>query len=191
VLWDYVTTATKQGCVCFFQGESYIRQHPTPAAIFPLRIALGETIHFLFALTVLVGLTWYIHGPRNPVVLLYLTPVLLLLFLLAWSLASIAGFANVYFQDTQHLCDVGFQMFFYATPIVYELKDLMVGSKLHWAVSNLNPLVPFLELLRAPLLRGQAPPLETFGVAALVVLGLVSFAGLLCARLQRRLVFQL
>jgi ABC-type polysaccharide/polyol phosphate export permease len=191
IMWDYVTNATKMGCLCFFQGESYIRQHPTPAAIFPLRIALGETIHFLFALVVLVGLTWYIHGPRNPAVLLSVVPVLVLLFLLAWSLASIAGFANVYFQDTQHLCDVGFQMFFYATPIVYELKDLIVGSKLHWVVSHLNPLVPFLDLLRKPLLYGQYPPLETFGIASLVVAGLGAFSCLLCARLQRRLIFQL
>lgn len=191
ILWDYVTTATKQGCQCFFAGESYLRQHPTPAAVFPLRVALGETIHFLFALAVLLGLTWYIHGPRNLLALGYLIPVLILLFFLAMALASIAGFANVYFQDTQHLCDVGFQMFFYATPIVYELKDLMVGSKLHWAVSHLNPLVPFLELLRKPLLHGEAPPVEALGTATLVVLGLGAFAALLCARLQRRLVFQL
>jgi ABC-2 type transport system permease protein len=42
-----------------------------------------------------------------------------LLFLLGWSLAVLSGFANVYFRDTQHLCEVGFQILFYATPIVW------------------------------------------------------------------------
>src|SRR5262245_1175215 len=39
-VWDYVVTATKQGCHSFFQGESYIRQHPAPIAIYPLRTVL-------------------------------------------------------------------------------------------------------------------------------------------------------
>src|SRR5262245_60975689 len=30
VLWDYISTAAKSGCQCFFQGEQYIRQHPAP-----------------------------------------------------------------------------------------------------------------------------------------------------------------
>ena len=60
--WDYVSTAMRQGCQCFFQGESYIRQHPTPIAIFPLRIALAETFHFLIAMGVLISLAWYGQG---------------------------------------------------------------------------------------------------------------------------------
>ena len=42
ILWDYISIAAKSGCHCFFQGEAYIRQHPAPIAIYPLRTALGE-----------------------------------------------------------------------------------------------------------------------------------------------------
>ena len=72
--WDYITTATRQGCQCFFQGESYIRQHPAPVAIFPLRIALAETFHFLVGLTVIIGLSWYVHGFGNLPALVSLGP---------------------------------------------------------------------------------------------------------------------
>jgi ABC-type polysaccharide/polyol phosphate export permease len=189
--WDYLTTATRQGCQCFFQGESYIRQHPAPAAIFPLRIALAETFHFLVGLVVLIGLAWYINGPRNLPVLVSLVPTLLLLFALAWASALLAGFANVYFQDTQHLCDVGFQLAFYATPIIYDPSDLGEGGRLHWLVTHCNPLVPFLRLIREPLLAGQFPSLRTYTAATIVVLAVGSVAVLICARLQRRLIFQL
>src|SRR5690242_12772005 len=63
--WDFLVTATRQGCNCFFVGESYLRQYPTPAAIFPLRVALGETFHFFFALLVLFGLSWVVGGFGN------------------------------------------------------------------------------------------------------------------------------
>ena len=188
--WDYITTATRQGCQCFFQGESYIRQHPAPVAIFPLRIALAETFHFLVGLVVIIGLAWYVHGFSNLPVLICLAPTLLLLFALVWSAALLAGFANVYFQDTQHLCDVGFQIAFYATPIIYDPRDLGNG-RLHWLVTHCNPLVPFLRLLREPILAGQFPSLETYASAFGVVLVVGSVAALICARLQRQLIFHL
>ena len=41
IFWNYITTNCTQGCHCFFLGESYIRQHPAPLAIYPLRTTLG------------------------------------------------------------------------------------------------------------------------------------------------------
>jgi lipopolysaccharide transport system permease protein len=190
-LWDYVVTATKQGCQCFFQGESYIRQHPTPIAVFPLRTALTETFHFFIAMLVLFGFAWYVNGFTNLSALVSLIPTLAMLFLLIWSMATLAGFANVYFQDTQHLVDVVFQIVFYATPIIYYPQDLGAGSKLYIVVTSCNPLVPFFRLFREPILYGRWPELEIYATAGLTTAILGGLAALVCARLQRRLIFQL
>src|SRR4029077_8990827 len=99
--WTYILTAALQGCQCFFQGESYIRQYPAPLAIYPLRTALGGTIHFLMALVVVLCVSWFCNGFHNLPSLLSLIPTLFLLFVVGWSLAVLAGFANVHFQDTQ------------------------------------------------------------------------------------------
>lgn len=188
--WDYVVNATKQGCQCFFQGESYIRQHPAPVAIYPLRIALGETVHFLIALLVVLALAWYVNGFSNVPALASLVLTLPLLFALAWSVALLAGFANVYFQDTQHLCDVGFQILFYATPIIYDPQDLGAG-RLQWLVTHCNPLVPVLRLIREPILYGQFPSLESYAAATFAVTLLAGLAFLTCGRLQKQLIFHL
>src|SRR5262249_16103313 len=95
--WNYILTATLQGCQCFYLGESYIRQYPAPAAIYPLRTALGGAVHFLLALGVVILLTWYLHGFGNVPALIYLVPAVVLLMILGWSLAVLAGFANVLF----------------------------------------------------------------------------------------------
>src|SRR5262249_23151995 len=55
--WNYVLTVVSHGCHCFFLGESYIRQYPAPLAIYPLRTALGGTVHFLLALSVVILLS--------------------------------------------------------------------------------------------------------------------------------------
>jgi ABC-type polysaccharide/polyol phosphate export permease len=189
VLWDYISIAAKSGCHCFFQGEQYIRQHPAPIAIYPLRTALGETIHFLLALVVVFGLAWFLYGFSNVPALLSLVPTLALLFLFAWSLALIAGFANVYFQDTQHLTDVGFQILFYATPIIYPIEIL--GNGRLAAVVRCNPLIPFFDLVREPIVHGTVPGPTTFLQAMLTVFVTGLLAVFVCNRAQRQLIFHL
>ena len=109
-----------QGCQCFFQGESYIRQHPAPLAIYPLRTALGAGIHFLFGLCVLLAFVWLVNGFGNLPALLSLVPTLILMFIICWALAICMGVLNVLFQDCQHLIEVLLQILFYLTPIMYD-----------------------------------------------------------------------
>jgi ABC-type polysaccharide/polyol phosphate export permease len=187
--WNYILTVTLQGCQCFFHGESYIRQYPAPLAIYPLRTALGGTIHFLLALLVACALAWYLNGITNVLCLLSLVPTLVMLFLFVWSTALLAGFANVCFQDTQHLAEVGFQILFYLTPIMYQ-ADMLRENNLGWLV-RINPIVPFLELIRAPVVNGHLPALSTFAAAGVVVLVSIVAAGVTVIGLQRRLIFRL
>lgn len=186
--WNYILASTTTGCQSLLQGESYIRQYPAPVAIYPLRTTLGATIHFLIALVVVLALMAYINaGVVNPLPLVSLVPTLVLLFTLCWSLAILAGFANVYFQDTQHLCEVGFQIFFYLTPIMWK-PELLDGTRMTW-ILHCNPLVPILQLIREPVVHGNFPTLAMFGLASLTV-GVAALAAILAlVQLQKRVIF--
>ena len=94
------------------------------------------------------------------------------------------------FDGRTYLSDIVLQIVFYATPIIYAPAFLGTG-KLHWCVVNVNPIVPFLELVRRPILAGEVPSLATYGAAALVVAVVGLLAGAACGRCQRSLVFQL
>jgi ABC-type polysaccharide/polyol phosphate export permease len=187
--WNYILSVTLQGCQCLFQGESYIRQYPAPLAIYPLRTTLGCAIHFLLALGVVVVLSWYLHGFGNLPALLTLVPAVLLLFVFGWSLAVLAGFANVYFQDTQHLAEVGFQLLFYATPIIYTEQVLREHS-MAWLL-QCNPLVAFMQLIREPILQGRPPSPATFAAAVTIVFVAAASAVGMLVRQQRRIIFYL
>jgi ABC-type polysaccharide/polyol phosphate export permease len=125
----------------------------------------------------------------HPLALLSFVPTLLLLFVFAWSVAILAGFANVYFQDTQHLSEVGFQILFYMTPVCYP-PELLRGKNLGFLV-DFNPLAAFLDLVRQPILRGEMPGLFTYLTAAVTVAVLAGCAGLTLARKQQTLIFHL
>jgi ABC-type polysaccharide/polyol phosphate export permease len=143
------------------------------------------------ALTVVVFMAAYFNeGFPGPQQFLSLIPSVILLFLLGWSLAVLTGSFNVMFQDTQHLAEVGFQILFYATPIMYRLDQFKSSPRLVQLMAY-NPLVAFLDMIRDPLLNNHLPSLATYGTALLTVTVLSSAAGLMLLRQQKRLIFYL
>jgi ABC-type polysaccharide/polyol phosphate export permease len=187
--WNYILSVSLQGCQCFYQGEMYIRQFPAPIAIFPLRTALGGSIHFLIALALVVCVTGVLQRSVDILAIASLVPAVLLLFVFVWSVAVIAGFANVYFNDTQHLAEIGFQILFYATPIIY-LPETFEGSRLGRLI-QFNPVYGFLKLIREPIINHHMPTVTTYAVAGGTVLVFVTAAGIILARFQKQLIFKL
>ena len=136
--WGFVTLCVQGGCQAFFNAEAFVRQHPAPMAIYPLRTVLGASFHTLLAFAVVVGLVWIAQGVHNVAALPSLLPAFLLLFLFGWALATLAGIANVHFPDTQYLSELGLQVLFYTTPILYK-PEMLRERGLGWLV-DWNPI---------------------------------------------------
>jgi lipopolysaccharide transport system permease protein len=191
--WGFISAVVMQGCHCFFQGESYTRQHPSPLAIYPLRTTLGAGFHFLLGFGVVVVFVWYMSGFKNPLALLSLVPTFALLFVIGWSLAVCTGVVNVMFQDAQHIIEIVMQIMFYVTPIMYPpwlLLNKLKNSHLEWLM-NVNPFAVLLELIRQPLLDGQLPSPTLVSIGAAVGVVTVGMATLALLRFEKRLIFYL
>jgi ABC-type polysaccharide/polyol phosphate export permease len=187
--WNFILNTSIQGCQAFFQAETYIRQYPTPLAVYPLRTVLGWGFHFLVALAVVVVLSWCLRGFGNLSALPCLVPAVALLLVFGWSLAVLGAVANTYFPDTQHLAEIAFQILFYLTPIMYPPR-MLHDHRLGW-LARYNPLVVFLELIRTPVLAGRAPAAGSFLVAGLTAATAAVAAGFMLRQLERRIIFQL
>lgn len=187
--WNYILFVALQGCQCIYQGEMYIRQFPAPIAIFPLRTALGGSIHFLIALILVVTVTGVLQQSVDLLALTSLIPSVILLFVFVWSVALIAGFANVFFNDTQHLAEIGFQILFYATPIIYP-PERVEGTRLG-RIIQFNPIYGFLKLVRDPIINHHAPSAATYAAACGTMLVFVAAATIILARFQKKLIFKL
>ncbi len=189
VCWNFMIGCALQGCQSFFLGEPYIRQCPLPLAVYPLRTTIGAFFHFTMAIMVLTVIVGIMRGAAAPAAYFSLFPSMLVLFVFGWSLAVLAGTSNVFFQDTQHLAEVGFQILFYLTPIIYRMSD--VASHPSAWLLNFNPLVPFMQLIRAPLLDGAPPPVATFGWAIGMTAVAASLAATVLHKMQAKLIFHL
>ena len=113
----------------------------------------------------------------------------LMLALFGWAMATLFGLVTVRFRDTHYLGELGFQALFYLTPVIYE-PEILIQRGLGFLMQA-NPLVPFLTLLRQPILHSRAPDLSTYAAATLVTLVAAGAAGLLLWHEERRLIFHL
>lgn len=188
--WGFMSAAVMQGCRSFMQGESYIRQHPAPLAIYPLRTTLSAGVHFLLGFTVATGLVWCMCGFHNLYMLPCLLPAFVLLFIIGWAATICMGAANVLFRDTQHLAEIVMQMLFYMTPIMYQPK-MISGRRLVGMVLQWNPMASLLELLRAPLIDGCLPSTWAMGMSAATAAVAVIAASLTLRFFEKRLIFYL
>jgi ABC-type polysaccharide/polyol phosphate export permease len=157
-------------------------------AIFPLRVVLGAGFHCLISFSVAVGLAWVFKGPSDWMVMASLIPTLVLIFFLGWFLAILGGLFYVHFHDTQHILEIGLQIWFYLTPIMYPPESIRQRARFAWLL-NLNPITPVLEAIRQPVLFGQYPPLHVYFYFAAFV-GLVGLLAIGCLKkMERSLVF--
>ena len=202
--WGFFGASLVQGCGCFFQGESYIRQYPAPMAIYPLRNVLGAAFHFIIGLLLAIFMCLWI-GPivdrrqttqlpdatrvSQLIALTSLLPTLVLLLLFGWSLSILFGLLNVRFRDTRHLTEIALQGLFHMTPIMYPKTTFGQGRL--GRILECNPLVSFLDLLREPIMYGRVPHLMTYAIAASIVCLLMA-ASVAALRIEeRRLIFYL
>jgi homopolymeric O-antigen transport system permease protein len=189
-VWGFLRDSALNGCRCFITNEAYIRQSPIPYTVYTLRTVLGQAIHSLIALAVVVAMIAMFKS--DAAVLLrvaLLAPGLLVALLAAWAAATISAFVTVYFHDMQHLLEVGAQILFFLTPIMYTRK-LLDDKQMGWMV-DANPIYWILELTRAPLLTGHMPTTEMYLAGAGVAIALVGLAIGTVAWLQKRVIFHL
>lgn len=190
-IWELISGSILQGCDTFSRNEAFIRQCPLPMGIYPLRTVLGTMVHFMITLGVVIVAIMILTPTGLGVfgILWAVIPSLLLMFLFCWAVSVLAGFLNVFFEDTKHILEVLFRMFFFLTPILYKY-ELLVQKQMQW-LADYNPIVLFFDLIRAPLLSGEPPDWYLYRNAILLVIATVAMALMTIKWLEKKLIFHL
>jgi lipopolysaccharide transport system permease protein len=186
-LWVFLSTSITEGCNSILNGERFIRSHPLPMAIYPLRTILSLSVHFLITLTLTIIVTGIVKGYENPLVLLSLPFCLLLLLVFGWAIVTLFGFLTIYFPDVQHLTQIALQILFYCTPVFYPPEIIRMRSL--QAIIRYNPLGTFIELFRAPIIHGSLPSVQCLSIAVTFTLLAACLAMVTLSTQERRVIF--
>lgn len=185
--WNFFSSVVSQSGSSLINNEGLIKKIYLPKVIFPLSVVLALLIDSVLSFLALFLIILAIGGSLSWAAL-FIPVAYLLLFFFALGIGLITSVAMVFFRDLQHVILIAMQGLFFLTPIFYK-NDALVG-KIGWLV-GLNPVVPFIELFRAPLYSASLPKSSIILQALLLSLAAITIGLLVFRRHEKKIVFRL
>lgn len=170
VPWTLFSGTLSECAFCIIQNEGLIRKIFLPKLVFPVvRLSINLTTFVLSMAAMFLLLVPL--GARFSWAMLMLPVATALFAAFALGLGLIVATANTFFRDCSHLIVVFLQAWYFATPIIYEIKGMSL--EVQWRFW-LNPAYPFIRMFQVILHDHRWPDLGTFTLAvglATAVLG--------------------
>ncbi len=152
LLWQFFQNSCQGGIHSVVGNGDLVKKVYFPREVLPLSHVLAQLIHLLLALLVISP---YLVVTRGVGVLLHLPGTLLAIVLLTVFASGVSMWfagVNVIFRDLQELFIVIFQVWFYATPVIYPLALVTkeIQEPFGWVATALrfNPMTWFVEVFR-------------------------------------------
>ncbi len=149
LIWYFINGCILEGSEVFIANEGLIRFLPAPLSLHIYRLIWRQSLFFAHNLVVWAVLMVIFPRPLGWPVLLALPAFALLELNGAW-IAVLTGIVATRFRDIPPIIASLAQLLFFMTPIVWSYERLR-GLPLA-AYIELNPVLHFVEIIRAPML---------------------------------------
>ncbi|MBI5309967.1 MAG: ABC transporter permease [Actinobacteria bacterium] len=176
-LWTYFADTTVGGVTSLVDRSDVVRKIHFPLAVIPMALLMTTALHMVLNLLV-VGVLIVALGVTPTLSWLAALPLILVWVIFANGVSMFLSVAYVRFRDMQQIWEVGSQVLFWATPIIYvaTFPDSPIREILFC-----NPLSPILSELRHLIVDPAAPTAtEVVGndllllVPAAIIVGVVA-----------------
>ena len=170
VLWGWMSGQLLDAAGGFFQFQGAIKQMRLPFPIFTLRLNVRQLI-ILAHNAIIIALVLLLIGKGLSWINLIAIPSLILIQLNLTLLSIVVTIFCSRYQDMTQVVNVGTQIVFFFTPILWQVETL----KNRMYLAEMNPVYHWIEMIRAPLL-GHLPSLSNYlwSLASLVVLSVLT-----------------
>lgn len=169
VLWTYFSEVVIQSVRCLVNRERLIRKIRFPRMVVPLSVALtsaftlGTNLLALFAFLLASGITPRLSWLELPV-------LLAVLIAFATGVAMLVSALFVRFRDIEPISQVGLQLLFYGSPVIYVIAQLPDSVERLMAAS---PIAAVITEMRYALIDPAAPTAaDALGGGVLVLIPL-------------------
>ena len=177
LIWYFINGCILEGSEVFIANEGLIRFLPAPLSLHVYRLVWRQTLFFAHNLVVWAALMIIFPRPLGWEVLLAIPAFVLLVLNGAW-ISVLTGIIATRFRDIPPIIASLSQLLFFMTPVVWSY-DRLRGNPLA-AYIELNPVLHFVEIIRAPMLG--APVVGRHWI----VVGAITLAGIAVALLALR-----
>jgi lipopolysaccharide transport system permease protein len=178
VVWGWMSGQILDAAGGFFQFGGAIKQLKLPLPIFIFRLNVRQCIVLLHN-SIIIALVLLLIGRGFSLVSLIAVPNLIVIQVNLTLLSIVITIFCTRYQDMAQVVNVGTQIVFFFTPILWQADTLKNRTYL----AECNPVYHWIEMIRAPLL-GHLPTLNDYlwSGASLVVLFFLAVYSLGCYR---------
>ncbi len=159
--WMFFQQSLGDGSVCVLENAPLLRKYPFPRVILPAATVLSNLIHMVLGAVVLVAILLYLQVAIRPV-LLYVPLFLVVLLAFLLGLMLMVAVMRMYYEDIRFALEAVLRLWFFLTPLVYKMEQVLDTPRLSMAMKQLfvllNPITPLMVGMRAALLETQWPP---------------------------------
>jgi len=179
--WTFFSSSLNYSISSLSSNYELITKIYFPREILPLSgimVALLDyliaAIFFVFMLILFkIQITWTV---------LWMIPLLILLFIFTISLSLILSSLNVYYRDVKLATSFFIQLLFFASPILYSIENLDIKLKV---ILFLNPLTFIIENMRRCVIEGRGVVFWQFIFVTILVFLFYKFAYAVFTKTER------
>lgn len=190
VVWNAFASSVLESMSTVTGSAHLVTRVRFPSEVLPIATVLTNMINFVLATPSIFIVMAITRTPPHVQMVIY-PLALLCLFCFSLGIAFLAAATNVFFRDTRNFLDVLISLWFFLTPIIYNLDAVFVSSWGQRVVYWLNPMASIITLFRHMFYTGywDAP---SFVLRTLVASVMVMIAGwLFFLSLSRKFVEEL
>lgn len=180
--WQYFSNVVIRGAAVIIDNGNILKKVYFPREILPVSLVTSEGVNFLISTLIIIGFVIF-SGIGLSINILWYFVIFLIQYIVSLGVAFIVSSLTVYFRDLLHLLGVFMQLMFYATPIVYSIKD--VPPEMKWLL-KLNPMSYLIEGYRAIFYDKVAPSFPSLGRALIMGIILCVIGYIIFKKLEKR-----
>lgn len=134
--WTWFSSSLNESAGTLIVNANLIKKVVFPVETLPVATVLSNLCHFLFGLPILFGFLAYHEIPLRAADLIWFPAVVAVQLCLTLGLAMLLAALTVHFRDVRDLLANGLTLWFFASPILYEMSAVPPDVR---AVMTLNP----------------------------------------------------
>lgn len=167
--WAWMNVSVVSAARSFVTNAPLVREMGLAHAILPLSNVVAETMHFAFALPLIIAWVVIAGGYGAAASWVWQIPLMMILQVaFVYPVALVCALANAYVRDVEHLLGIGFLVLFFATPMVYPISMVPEPLGLYF---ELNPFHALMASWRSVFMEGALDPARMAYAAAFATAG--------------------
>ena len=173
IIWNLINASILEGADVFVANEGLIKQLPTPLSVHVYRLVWRQMILFAHNIVIYVVIAIIFPKPWSWADLSVIPALGLIVLNCVW-VSLCFGILATRYRDIGPLLFSIVQLLFFMTPIIWNDDTLRQQGAGQWSkIVELNPLLHYLDIVRAPLLGAHQELRHWEVVIGLTILGWV------------------